>query len=176
MLLDPKNESQSDKSFFIHSIQEWLAKVKETTDKIGGNGEVLPSVVNDFEGSSTYHQMAEEYTHDVLSGKLTKKGMVERQLDADEKSFADSVDRFIAGKISTDTIQVMRTPLVMRLVGAEVLPVEIFCIRLEKSFSRQAYGYHSGHHETNSTCTYGSDDDLFHIQWEKRRSAQGDRA
>ena len=132
MLLDPKNESQSDKSFFIHSIQEWLAKVKETTDKIGGNGEVLPSVVNDFEGSSTYHQMAEEYTHDVLSGKLTKKGMVERQLDADEKSFADSVDRFIAGKISTDTIQVMRTPLVMRLVGAEVLPVEISVSDLKK--------------------------------------------
>lgn len=132
MLLDPKNESQSDKSFFIHSIQEWLAKVKETTDKIGGNGEVLPSVVNDFEGSSTYHQMAEEYTHDVLSSKLTKKGLAERQLDADEKSFADSVDRFIAGKISTDTIQVMRTPLVMRLVGAEVLPVEISVSDLKK--------------------------------------------
>lgn len=132
MLLDPKNESQSDKSFFIHSIQEWLAKVKETTDKIGGNGEVLPSVVNDFEGSSTYHQMAEEYAHDVLSGKLTKKGMAERQLDADEKSFADSVDRFMAGKISTDTIQVMRTPLVMRLVGAEVLPVEISVSDLKK--------------------------------------------
>ena len=132
MLLDPKNESQSDKSFFIHSIQEWLAKVKETTDKIGGNGEVLASVVNDFEGSSTYHQMAEEYAHDVLSGKLTKKGMAERQLDADEKSFADSVDRFMAGKISTDTIQVMRTPLVMRLVGAEVLPVEISVSDLKK--------------------------------------------
>lgn len=132
MLLDPQNESQSDKSFFIHSIQEWLAKVKETTDKIGGNGEVLPSVVNDFEGSSTYHQMAEEYAHDVLSGKLTKKGMAERQLDADEKSFADSVDRFMAGKISTDTIQVMRTPLVMRLVGAEVLPVEISVSDLKK--------------------------------------------
>lgn len=132
MLLDPKNESQSDKSFFIHSIQEWLAKVKETTDKIGENGEVLPSVVNDFEGSSTYHQMAEKYAHDVLSGKLTKKGMAERQLDADEKSFADSVDRFMAGKISTDTIQVMRIPLVMRLVGAEVLPVEISVSDLKK--------------------------------------------
>lgn len=132
MLLDPKNESQSDKSFFIHSIQEWLAKVKETTDKIGGNGEVLASVVNDFEGSSTYHQMAEEYAHDVLSGKLTKKGMAERQLDADEKSFADSVDRFMAGKIFTDTIQVMRTPLVMRLVGAKVLPVEISASDLKK--------------------------------------------
>lgn len=76
--------------------------------------------------------MAEEYTHDVLSGKLTKKGMAERQLDADEKCFADSVDRFIAGKISTDTIQVMRTPLVMRLVGAEVLPVEISVSDLKK--------------------------------------------
>ena len=132
MLLDPKNESQSDKSFFTHSIQEWLVKVKETTDKIGGNGEVLASVVNDFEGSSTYHQMAEEYAHDVLSGKLTKKGTAERQLDADEKSFAGSVDRFMAGKISTDTIQVMRTPLVMRLVGAEVLPVEISVSDLKK--------------------------------------------
>lgn len=132
MLLDPKNESQSDKSFFTHSIQEWLVKVKETTDKIGENGEVLASVVNDFEESSTYHQMAEEYAHDVLSGKLTKKGTAERQLDADEKSFADSVDRFMAGKISTDTIQVMRTPLVMRLVGAEVLPVEISVSDLKK--------------------------------------------
>lgn len=61
-----------------------------------------------------YHQMAGE------------------QLDADEKSFADSVDRFMAGKISTDTIQVMRTPLVMRLVGAEVLPVEISVSDLKK--------------------------------------------
>ena len=132
MLLDPKNESQSDKSFFTHSIQEWLAKVKETTDKIGENGEVLPSVVNDFEGSSTYHQMTGEYAHNVLSGKSTKKGTAERQLDADEKSFAGSVDRFMAGKISTDTIQVMRTPLVMRLVGAEVLPVEISVSDLKK--------------------------------------------
>lgn len=129
---DSKNGVQSEGVLFTHSIQEWLVKVKETTDKIGENGEVLPSVVNDFEGSSTYHQMAEEYAHDVLSGKSTKKDMAERQLDADEKSFADSVDRFMAGKISTDTIQVMRTPLVMRLVGAEVLPVEISVSDLKK--------------------------------------------
>lgn len=58
--------------------------------------------------------------------------MAEQQLDTDEKSFADSVDRFMAGKISTDTIQVMRTPLVMRLVGAEVLPVEISASDLKK--------------------------------------------
>lgn len=81
---------------------------------------------------SAYHQMAGEYAHNVLSGKSTKKGMAERQLDADEKSFADRVDRFMAGKISTDTIQVMRTPLVMRLVGAEVLPGEISASDLKK--------------------------------------------
>ena len=130
---DSKNGVQSEGVLFTHSIQEWLAKVKETTDKIGENGEVLPSVVNDFEESSTYHQMTGEYAHNVLSGKSTKKDMSERQLDADEKSFADSVDRFMAGKISTDTIiQVMRTPLVMRLVGAEVLPVEISVSDLKK--------------------------------------------
>ena len=129
---DTKTGQNLGKSLFTHSIQEWLAKVKETTDKIGGNGEVLASVVNDFEESSTYHQMAGEYAHNVLSSKSTKKNMAERQLDADEKSFADSVDRFMAGKISTDTIQVMRTPLVMRLVGAEVLPVEISVSDLKK--------------------------------------------
>lgn len=79
-----------------------------------------------------YHQMAGEYAHNVLSGKSTKKDMAERQLDADEKSFADSVDCFMAGKISTDTIQVIRTPLVMRLVGAKVLPVEISVSDLKK--------------------------------------------
>lgn len=61
-----------------------------------------------------------------------EKSAAEKQLDTDEKSFADSVDRFMAGKISTDTIQVMRTPLVMRLVGAEVLPVEISGSDLKK--------------------------------------------
>ena len=129
---DSKNGVQSEGVLFTHSIQEWLAKVKKTTDKIGENGEVLPSVVNDFEESSTYHQVAGEYAHNVISGKSTKKDMAERQLDADEKSFADSVDRFMTGKISTDTIQVMRTPLVMRLVGAEVLPVEISVSDLKK--------------------------------------------
>ena len=140
MLLDPQNESQSDKSFFIHSIQEWLAKVKETTDKIGGNGEVLASVVNDFEESSTYHQMAGEYAHNVLSGKSTKKDMAERQLDADEKSFADSVDRFIAGKEKSPMVRVMTTPLVLKLTGAEVLPVEIAKTDLEKILN----GKHAG--------------------------------
>ena len=137
---DTKTGQNLGKSLFTHSIQEWLAKVKETTDKIRGNGEVLPSVVNDFEESSTYHQMAGEYAHNVLSGKSTKKDMAERQLDADEKSFADSVDRFIAGKEKSPMVRVMTTPLVLELTGAEVLPVEIAKTDLEKILN----GKHAG--------------------------------
>lgn len=137
---DTKTGQNLGKSLFTHSIQEWLAKVKETTDKIGGNGEVLASVVNDFEESSTYHQMAGEYAHNVLSGKSTKKDMAERQLDADEKSFADSVDRFMAGKEEPSMVRVMTTPLVMKLTGAEVLPVEIAKTDLEKILN----GKHAG--------------------------------
>lgn len=137
---DTKTGQNLGKSLFTHSIQEWLAKVKETTDKIGGNGEVLASVVNDFEESSTYHQMAGEYAHNVLSGKSTKKDMAERQLDADEKSFADSVDRFMAGKEEPSMVRVMTTPLVLKLTGAEVLPVEIAKTDLEKILN----GKHAG--------------------------------
>lgn len=137
---DTKTGQNLGKSLFTHSIQEWLAKVKETTDKIGGNGEVLASVVNDFEESSTYHQMAGEYAHNVLLGKSTKKDMAERQLDADEKSFADSVDRFIAGKEKSPMVRVMTTPLVLKLTGAEVLPVEIAKTDLEKILN----GKHAG--------------------------------
>lgn len=71
---DSKNGVQSEGVLFTHSIQEWLAKVKETTDKIGGNGEVLPSVVNDFEESSTYYQTAAEKNlvamHNIDLGNL----------------------------------------------------------------------------------------------------------
>lgn len=137
---DTKTGQNLGKSLFTHSIQEWLAKVKETTDKIGGNGEVLASVVNDFEESSTYHQMAGEYAHNVLSGKSTKKDMAERQLDADEKSFADSVDRFMAGKEEAPMVRVMTTPLVLKLTGAEVLPVEITKTDLEKILNRKHAG------------------------------------
>ena len=84
--------------------------------------------------------MAGEYAHNVLSGKSTKKDMAERQLDADEKSFVDSVDCFIAGKEKSPMVRVMTTPLVLKLTGAEVLPVEIAKTDLEKILN----GKHAG--------------------------------
>lgn len=84
--------------------------------------------------------MAGEYAHNVLSGKSTKKDMAERQLDADEKSFVDSVDCFIAGKEKSPMVRVMTTPPVLELTGAEVLPVEIAKTDLEKILN----GKHAG--------------------------------
>ena len=79
---DTKTGQNLGKSLFTHSIQEWLAKVKETTDKIGENGEVLPSVVNDFEESSTYHQMAGEHARNAPLDKLE----VAKKMEAEEAS------------------------------------------------------------------------------------------
>lgn len=99
----------------------------------------LPNVLGIVK-KDAYHQMAGEYAHNVLSGKSTKKDMAERQLNADEKSFADSVDRFIAGKEKSPMVRVMTTPLVLKLTGAEVLPVEIAKTDLEKILN----GKHAG--------------------------------
>lgn len=99
----------------------------------------LPNVLGIVK-KDAYHQMAGEYAHNVLSGKSTKKDMAERQLNADEKSFADSVDRFIAGKEKSSMVRVMTTPLVLKLTGAEVLPVEIAKTDLEKILN----GKHAG--------------------------------
>ena len=72
--------------------------------------------------------------------EMIEKSMAEKQLDADEKSFANSVDRFIAGKEEAPMVRVMTTPLVLKLAGAEVLPVEIAKTDLEKILN----GKHAG--------------------------------
>lgn len=69
-----------------------------------------------------------------------EKSAAEQQLDADEKSFADSVDRFMAGKEEAPMVRVMTTPLVLKLTGAEVLPVEIAKTDLEKIMNRKHAG------------------------------------
>lgn len=69
-----------------------------------------------------------------------EKSAAEQQLDADEKSFADSVDRFMAGKEEAPMVRVMTTPLALKLTGAEVLPVEIAKTDLEKILN----GKHAG--------------------------------
>lgn len=56
----------------------------------------------------------------------------EDQLAIDEKHFADMVDRFMNDTLDETAIRVMTTPLVMELVGADVLPIEISAGILQK--------------------------------------------
>lgn len=56
----------------------------------------------------------------------------EDQLAIDEKHFADMIDRFMSGEEMSGAIRVMRTPIVMKLVGADILPVEISIANMKK--------------------------------------------
>ena len=56
----------------------------------------------------------------------------QERIASDTKKFAESVDAFNKGTIKDDTIRVMRTPVVMELVGAKILPVDISVATMEK--------------------------------------------
>lgn len=56
----------------------------------------------------------------------------EERLEQDEKQFSYAVDQFADGKLKEKTVRVMTTPLVMKLVGADILPVEISAENMKK--------------------------------------------
>ena len=56
---------------------------------------------------------------------LTLGALAEQRLREDEKAFAQVIDDFMDGKASDDIINVMTTPLVLKLVGGEVLPLKM---------------------------------------------------
>lgn len=62
----------------------------------------------------------------------------EERLEQDEKQFSYAVDQFADGKLKEKTVRVMTTPLVMKLVGADILPVEISAVNNEKDSGRKA--------------------------------------
>ena len=49
----------------------------------------------------------------------------ERHLKIDKSEFSKSLDEFRKGNIKKPMVRVMMTPLVLKLVGAKLLPVEI---------------------------------------------------
>lgn len=58
--------------------------------------------------------------------RMYQSQLAEEKLKQDEANFAQAVDNFWNNKLeTTNPVPVMTTPLVLKLVGAEVLPVEI---------------------------------------------------
>lgn len=64
----------------------------------------------------------------------------ERRLKIDESEFSKSLDEFGKGNIKKPMVRVMMTPLVLKLVGAKLLPIEI----ATRDLSKILYGKHAG--------------------------------
>lgn len=64
----------------------------------------------------------------------------ERRLKIDESEFSKSLDEFGKGTIKNPMVRVMMTPLVLKLVGAKLLPIEI----ATRDLSKILYGKHAG--------------------------------
>lgn len=84
-----------------------------------------------------YYQKKEEYAgaYDEAEAKLAQ----------DEAAFSHNVDLFMDGKLKSGNVKVMTTPLVMKLVGAEILPVETSTTVLSKLL----HGKHSNELDEN---------------------------
>ena len=67
---------------------------------------------------------------------LQIKSASERLLE-DERKFSKEIDDFSSGKNKNKTIRVMRTPIVMELVGARILPVDISLKNLNKILNKK---------------------------------------
>ena len=64
----------------------------------------------------------------------------EKCLKIDESEFSKSLDEFRKGNIKKPMVRVMMTPLVLKLVGAKLLPIEI----ATRDLSKILYGKHAG--------------------------------
>lgn len=65
-------------------------------------------------------------------GKLPQQTYSDKNLEKDSQSFMRQVQEAKEGKLTGDKIDVMRTPLVMKLVGAKILPVTLSARKLAK--------------------------------------------
>ena len=69
----------------------------------------------------------------------------EEKLERDERNFSEAVDKFMKDELKEKTVNVMTTPLVMKLVGAEILPIRISACELHKALK----GKHSDELESD---------------------------
>lgn len=67
------------------------------------------------------------------------------KLEQDSAEFSHSIDLFMDGKLKGGNVKVMTTPLVMKLVGAEILPIETSTTVLSKIL----HGKHSNELDEN---------------------------
>lgn len=76
----------------------------------------------------------QEQSHEALGQYMS----TEDQLKIDAQYFMDQVNNALDGNLKSKYIRVMRTPLVMKLVGAKILPIHISANKLAMVFKNHA--------------------------------------
>lgn len=66
------------------------------------------------------------------TGDFSQTITPEEKLTRDEQAFTKTIDKFMNNELTEKVVDVMTTPLVMKLVGAEVLPIKISVFELNK--------------------------------------------
>lgn len=90
----------------------------------GVDNQKAPSFTNSITGKGrVYKQQGIVFNQTV--GEYNYKS-AEQRLREDEEEFGKQIDKFVTGNLkATERIKVMTTPLVLKLAGAKILPVEV---------------------------------------------------
>lgn len=109
----------------LEQLKKAPAKVAEAAEE---SAFVYARLVDNF--SKIYNLPIENIVASIRNGG-EKKGLhqnvisAEEKLEEDTKKFSEKIDLFMENKLKGGNVKVMTTPLVMKLAGAEILPIYV---------------------------------------------------
>ena len=109
----------------LEQLKKAPAKVAEAAEE---SAFVYARLVDNF--SKIYNLPVENIVASIQNGG-EKKGLhqnvisAEEKLEEDTKKFSEKIDLFMENKLKGGNVKVMTTPLVMKLAGAEILPIYV---------------------------------------------------
>lgn len=109
----------------LEQLKKAPAKVAEAAEE---SAFVYARLVDNF--SKIYNLPIENIVASIQNGG-EKKGLhqnvisAEEKLEEDTKKFSEKIDLFMENKLKGGNVKVMTTPLVMKLAGAEILPIYV---------------------------------------------------
>ena len=132
-----KLQDGSDKSKLAASENAFIyARMAESWAKIRNEYGDTAYTAKDFMAEHAVNMGYKEFNQLVTP---------EEKLERDERNFSEAIDKFMKDELKEKTVNVMTTPLVMKLVGAEILPIRISNRELHKALK----GKHSDELESD---------------------------
>lgn len=137
------------------SSQALTAKIPRLPGQLLGDSQTLQNRSSDNAGNLSISTIQkelgivkkEEYNQKAYHGSpyTFDRFDLRAKLEQDATEFSHNIDLFMEGKLKGGNVKVMTTPLVMKLVGAEILPIETSTTVLSKIL----HGKHSNELDEN---------------------------